>query len=104
MKAKTKMVHGGITGDERTGAVSVPIYQVSTYKQEQAGQPGDYEYSRTGYPTRQALETVIAELESGQAGFAFISGMGAMTSILLLFLDVDNIIMNYDLFVGSYCI
>jgi len=102
MKAKTKMVHGGITGDERTGAVSVPIYQVSTYKQEQAGQPGDYEYSRTGNPTRQALETVIAELENGQAGFAFSSGMGAVTSIMMLFQADDHIIMTDDVYGGSY--
>src|SRR5690625_3560654 len=102
MKAKTKMVHGGITGDERTGAVSVPIYQVSTYKQEQAGQPGDYEYSRTGNPTRQALETVIADLESGQAGCAFSSGMGAMTSIMMLFQADDHIIMTDDVYGGSY--
>ncbi|RCK12074.1 aminotransferase class I/II-fold pyridoxal phosphate-dependent enzyme [Bacillus licheniformis] len=60
MKPKTKMIHGGITGDEKTGAVSVPIYQVSTYKQPRAGQHTGYEYSRTGNPTRTALEQAIS--------------------------------------------
>src|SRR5690625_5908436 len=78
MRDKTKMIHGGITSDEETGAVSVPIYQVSTYKQEGAGNlRGGYEYSRTGNPTRHALESVISDLENGEAGFAFGSGMAA---------------------------
>lgn len=66
MKPKTKMIHGGITGDEKTGAVSVPIYQVSTYKQPRAGQHTGYEYSRTGNPTRTALESLIADVEGGR--------------------------------------
>ncbi|MGB8461465.1 MAG: PLP-dependent transferase, partial [Priestia megaterium] len=56
MKRKTQLIHGGIVGDEQTGAVSVPIYQVSTYKQEGAGKHTGYEYSRTGNPTRHALK------------------------------------------------
>lgn len=102
MKAKTKMIHGGITSDERTGAVSVPIYQVSTYKQAQAGKPDSYEYSRTGNPTRGALESVIADLEHGTAGFAFSSGMGAMTSTMMLFNAGDHIVMTDDVYGGSY--
>ncbi|MBP2259018.1 bifunctional cystathionine gamma-lyase/homocysteine desulfhydrase [Virgibacillus alimentarius] len=102
MKAKTKMIHGGITSDEHTGAVSVPIYQTSTYQQKQAGNPGDYEYSRTGNPTRHALESVIADLENGTAGFAFGSGMGAITSVMMLFEAGDHIVMTDDIYGGSY--
>ncbi|UJL47540.1 bifunctional cystathionine gamma-lyase/homocysteine desulfhydrase [Virgibacillus sp. NKC19-16] len=102
MRAKTKMIHGGITGDEQTGAVSVPIYQVSTYKQESAGNHGGYEYSRTGNPTRHALETVIADLENGKSGFAFGSGMAAITSVMMLFDTGDHIVMTDDVYGGSY--
>ncbi|WP_017471181.1 bifunctional cystathionine gamma-lyase/homocysteine desulfhydrase [Amphibacillus jilinensis] len=102
MRQKTKMVHGGITGDEKTGAVSVPIYQVSTYKQPEAGKHTGYEYSRTGNPTRHALETVIAELENGKAGFAFASGMAAITSVMMLFQPGDHIIITDDVYGGSY--
>ncbi|WP_226038237.1 bifunctional cystathionine gamma-lyase/homocysteine desulfhydrase [Aquibacillus saliphilus] len=102
MKRKTRMVHGGITGDERTGAVSVPIYQVSTYKQEAAGKHSGYEYSRTGNPTRHALETVIANLENGKAGFAFGSGMAAITSVMMLMNAGDHILMTDDVYGGSY--
>lgn len=102
MKAKTRMVHGGITGDKATGAVSVPIYQVSTYEQERVGQHRGYEYSRTGNPTRHALESVIADLEHGNAGFAFGSGMAAITSTMMLFQAGDHIVMTDDVYGGSY--
>ncbi|WP_407270546.1 bifunctional cystathionine gamma-lyase/homocysteine desulfhydrase [Radiobacillus sp. PE A8.2] len=102
MKRKTKMIHAGITGDEKTGAVSVPIYQVSTYKQEAAGKHSGYEYSRTGNPTRHALETVIAELENGKTGFAFGSGMAAITSVMMLLNAGDHILMTDDVYGGSY--
>ena len=62
---KTKVIHGGISTDKTTGAVSVPIYQTSTYKQNGLGQPKEYEYSRSGNPTRHALEELIADLEGG---------------------------------------
>lgn len=102
MKAKTKMIHGGITGDDLTGAVSVPIYQVSTYKQDGAGKHRGYEYSRTGNPTRHALETLIADLENGEAGFAFGSGMAAITSIMMLLKSDDHIVMTDDVYGGTY--
>ncbi|WP_163971372.1 bifunctional cystathionine gamma-lyase/homocysteine desulfhydrase [Oceanobacillus halotolerans] len=102
MRKKTKMIHGGITSDERTGAVSVPIYQVSTYKQDSVGKHRGFEYSRTGNPTRHALETVIAELENGEAGFAFGSGMAAITSVMMLFNADDHIVMTDDVYGGSY--
>ncbi|WP_047982885.1 bifunctional cystathionine gamma-lyase/homocysteine desulfhydrase [Ornithinibacillus californiensis] len=102
MRSKTKMVHGGITQDEKTGAVSVPIYQVSTYKQDGVGNLRGYEYSRTGNPTRHALETVIADLENGSHGFAFASGMAAITTVMMLLDSGDHIVMTDDVYGGSF--
>lgn len=102
MRAKTKMIHGGITNDEQTGAVSVPVYQTSTYKQEQVGKHKGYEYSRTGNPTRHALETVIRDLENGKAGFAFGSGMAAITSVMMLFNSDDHVLITDDVYGGTY--
>lgn len=102
MRAKTKLIHAGIVGDEATGAVSTPIYQVSTYKQEAVGKFKGYEYSRTGNPTRHALEVLISDLEGGVAGFAFASGMAATTSIMMLFSKGDHVILTDDVYGGTY--
>ncbi|WP_102274481.1 bifunctional cystathionine gamma-lyase/homocysteine desulfhydrase [Cytobacillus massiliigabonensis] len=102
MRRKTKLIHGGISGDPNTGAVSVPIYQVSTYKQESVGKHKGFEYSRTGNPTRHALEELIKDLEGGKAGFAFGSGMAAITAVMMLFKSGDHIIMTDDVYGGSY--
>ncbi|WP_085523284.1 bifunctional cystathionine gamma-lyase/homocysteine desulfhydrase [Tuberibacillus sp. Marseille-P3662] len=102
MKKKTQMIHAGITGDEQTGAVSVPIYQTSTYQQDGAGQHRGYEYSRTGNPTRHALEETITALEHGQAGFAFASGMAAITSVMTLFNSGDHVVMTDDVYGGTF--
>ncbi|WP_113930057.1 bifunctional cystathionine gamma-lyase/homocysteine desulfhydrase [Bacillus sp. P14.5] len=102
MRRKTKLIHGGITGDEQTGAVSVPIYQVSTYKQDGVGQHRGFEYSRTGNPTRHALETLIADIEGGHSGFAFGSGMAAISSLMMLFKSGDHIIFTDDVYGGTY--
>lgn len=102
MKRKTKLIHGGINGDEQTGAVSVPIYQVSTYKQDKVGQHRGYEYSRTGNPTRHALEELIKDLENGKAGFAFGSGMAAITAVMMLFNSGDHVVMTDDVYGGTY--
>ncbi|TKD70224.1 bifunctional cystathionine gamma-lyase/homocysteine desulfhydrase [Pseudalkalibacillus hwajinpoensis] len=102
MKPKTKLIHGGITGDPQTGAVSVPIYQVSTYKQEAVGKFNGYEYSRTGNPTRHALEELIKDLENGVAGFAFGSGMAAISSVMMLFNSGDHVVMTDDVYGGTY--
>ncbi|WP_316571924.1 bifunctional cystathionine gamma-lyase/homocysteine desulfhydrase [Neobacillus sp. YIM B06451] len=102
MKRKTKMIHGGIPIDPFTGAVSVPIYQVSTYKQEGVGGHKGFEYSRTGNPTRHALEELIKDLEGGHAGFAFGSGMAAMTAVMMLFNSGDHVILTDDVYGGSY--
>lgn len=102
MRAKTKLIHAGIVGDEATGAVSTPIYQVSTYKQEAVGKFKGYEYSRTGNPTRHALEVLISDLEGGVAGFAFASGMAATSSIMMLFSKGDHVILTDDVYGGTY--
>ncbi|PFG14028.1 bifunctional cystathionine gamma-lyase/homocysteine desulfhydrase [Bacillus sp. es.036] len=102
MKPKTKLIHGGITGDPQTGAVSVPIYQVSTYKQEAVGKFNGYEYSRTGNPTRHALEELIKDLENGFAGFAFGSGMAAISSVMMMFDSGDHVVMTDDVYGGTY--
>ena len=102
MKPKTRLIHGGIFGDEATGAVSTPIYQVSTYKQEAVGKFKGYEYSRTGNPTRHALEELIADVEYGHAGFAFGSGMAAISSVMMLFSAGDHVILTDDVYGGTY--
>ncbi|WP_342567699.1 bifunctional cystathionine gamma-lyase/homocysteine desulfhydrase [Psychrobacillus sp. FSL K6-4046] len=102
MRAKTKLIHAGIVGDEATGAVSTPIYQVSTYKQEAVGKFKGYEYSRTGNPTRHALEVLISDLEGGVAGFAFSSGMAATSSIMMLFSKGDHVLLTDDVYGGTF--
>jgi cystathionine gamma-lyase / homocysteine desulfhydrase len=102
VKRKTKLIHGGIPGDQTTGSVSFPIYQVSTYKQEDVGVHKGYEYSRTGNPTRFALEELIKDLEEGKRGFAFGSGMAAITAVMMLFSSGDHIILTDDVYGGTY--
>ena len=102
MRAKTKLIHAGIFGDEATGAVSTPIYQVSTYKQEAVGKFKGYEYSRTGNPTRHALEVLISDLEGGVAGFAFASGMAATSTIMMMFSKGDHVILTDDVYGGTF--
>lgn len=98
----TALIHGGIYGDKTTGAVNVPIYQTSTYEQISLGHHTGYEYSRTGNPTREALEALIAELEGGVAGFAFASGMAAITAVLSLFQSGDKIIISSNVYGGTF--
>ncbi|MFD3449288.1 bifunctional cystathionine gamma-lyase/homocysteine desulfhydrase [Microbacteriaceae bacterium 4G12] len=102
MRAKTKLIHGIHIGDPGTGAVTVPIYQTSTYKQEEIGKHKGYEYSRTGNPTRAALEEMMAVLENGHAGFAFGSGMAAITAVMMMFSSGDHIILTDDVYGGTY--
>ena len=99
---ETALIHGGISIDERTGAVNVPIYQTSTYKQDGLGKMRGYEYSRTGNPTREALEALIAELEGGVAGFAFASGMAALTAVLSLLHSGDRVLISSNVYVGTF--
>jgi cystathionine beta-lyase len=97
----TKLLHVGVETDQYTGAVSTPIYQVSTFHQN-IDQAQEYEYSRSGNPTRKALETIIAELEDGIAGFAFASGIAAVSTALLLFAQGDHILAPKDVYGGTY--
>ncbi|EGO8835806.1 TPA: cystathionine gamma-synthase [Enterococcus faecalis] len=102
MKFNTKLIHGGISKDTTTGAVSVPIYQTSTFEQNGVGQPKEYEYSRSGNPTRHALETLIAELEGGNHGFAFSSGLAGIHAIISMFGPEDHILLGDDVYGGSF--
>ncbi|HQM00099.1 MAG: PLP-dependent aspartate aminotransferase family protein [Ruminococcus flavefaciens] len=99
---ETALIHGGISIDERTGAVNIPIYQTSTYKQDGLGKMRGYEYSRTGNPTREALESLIAELEGGVAGFAFASGMAALTAVLSLLHSGDRVLISSNVYGGTF--
>lgn len=99
---ESTLIHGGIYGDEHTGAVNVPIYQTSTYEQYELGKHKGWEYSRTGNPTRAALEALIAELEKGKVGFAFASGMAAITAVLTLFEKGDKIIISSNVYGGTF--
>ena len=99
---ESALIHGGIYGDKYTGAVNVPIYQTSTYEQSGLGENTGWEYSRTGNPTRAALEALIAELEKGKAGFAFGSGMAAITAVLSLFKAGDKVIISSNVYGGTF--
>jgi cystathionine gamma-lyase/homocysteine desulfhydrase len=102
MKMDTKLIHGGVFGDPHTGAVSVPIYQVSTYKQKRVGEHAGYEYSRTSNPTRTALEQLIAELENGARGLAFASGMAAISTLFSYFNKGDHLVVGDDVYGGTF--
>ena len=99
---ESTLIHGGIYGDKYTGAVNVPIYQTSTYEQRELGGTPEWEYSRTGNPTRAALESLIAELEDGTNGGAFGSGMAAITAVLSLFKTGDKIIISSNVYGGTF--
>jgi cystathionine gamma-lyase len=98
----TRVIHGGQHPDPLTGAVMPPIYATSTYVQSSPGVHKGYEYSRTANPTRDALQAAVANLESGDAGFAFASGMAATATILELLDAGSHIIAMHDLYGGSY--
>lgn len=102
MKFSTKLIHGGQTHDPLTGALGVPIYQTSTYRQESLEQFGRYDYARSDNPTREALEDAIALLEGGIRGFAFASGMAAISSTLLIFSPGDHLVVCDDVYGGTY--
>lgn len=102
MKFNTKTIHGNQHHDPSTGAVMPPIYQTSTYAQSSPGVHKGYEYSRTGNPTRHALEEAFASLENGTYGLAFGSGLAAIDAVIKLFQPGDEIIATNDLYGGSY--
>lgn len=101
-KLATRVIHAGQEPDPSTGAVMTPIYATSTYAQASPGVFKGYEYSRTKNPTRFAYECCVADLESGSRGFAFASGMAAISTILDLFQPGDHIVVSDDVYGGTY--
>jgi cystathionine beta-lyase/cystathionine gamma-synthase len=99
---ETRAIHVGQEPDPTTGSVIVPIYQTSTYVQPRLGEHKGYEYSRTGNPTRTALEECAASLEEGKYGLAYASGMGAETTIMYLFAPGDHVLVSNDVYGGTY--
>ena len=102
MKIDTILAHAGLCSDHKTGAISTPIYQTATFRHPALGVSTGYDYSRTVNPTREVLERVMAELEAGERGFAFSSGMAAVSSVLMLFSSGDHIVVSDDLYGGTY--
>ncbi|PKM80733.1 MAG: cystathionine gamma-synthase [Firmicutes bacterium HGW-Firmicutes-14] len=100
-KIATKAVQIGV-GSDYTGAISPPIYQTATFRHPALGESTGYDYSRTGNPTRKVLEEGIALLDDGAGGFAYSSGMAAVTNLLLLFRPGDHLVVTEDLYGGTY--
>src|SRR5438309_7971192 len=98
----TLAIHAGQDADPATGATVVPIYATSTYTQEAPGKHKGYEYSRSGNPTRAALETCLAALEGGERGLAFSSGLAATTAVLAQLKPGDEVAAAADLYGGTY--
>lgn len=101
MRTETRLLHA-LPNDPLTGAVSVPIHQTSTFAQEAPGVNKGFDYSRTNNPTRQALETLLAELEGGTRGIAFSSGLAAVDAVLKLLSAGDEVIAVDDIYGGTY--
>jgi cystathionine beta-lyase len=99
---ETKLLHNQHKFDPATGGVSVPIQHASTFHQSDIDQFGKYDYSRSGNPTREALEDIIAELEEGTHGFAFSSGMAAISTAFLLLSAGDHIVISEDVYGGTF--
>jgi len=102
MKKGTMLIHNGHETEKATGALGVPVIQSSTFQQTDVFTPQEYDYARSGNPTRKALEEIAASLEGGAAGFAFGSGIAAIASTLGIFRRGDHIIAAEDIYGGSY--
>jgi len=102
MKFGTKLIHNSASIDKATGAVCVPIYQVSTFHQEDVAGGQQFDYSRSGNPTRLALEETVALLDKGARGFAFASGMAATSAVLSTFSSGDHIVATDNIYGGTY--
>ncbi len=102
MKFETSCIHAGQQPDPTTGAIMTPIFQTSTYVQDGVGKHRGYEYSRTGNPTRAALEASLAALEGGQFGLAFASGLAATDTVLRLLSPGDHVLAGSDVYGGTY--
>ncbi|MFW6105198.1 MAG: trans-sulfuration enzyme family protein [Chloroflexota bacterium] len=102
MRFETIAIHAGDRPDATTSAISVPIYQTSTFVFEDVGKTRGWDYSRTANPTRKVLEDTIAQLEGGKAGFAFATGMAAETTVMHLLKTGDHVISGDDVYGGTY--
>src|SRR6266478_4511183 len=102
MGFRTDAIHAGQEPDPTTGAVTIPIYQTSTYVQEALGKHKGFEYARTQNPTRMALERNLAAMESGKAGFAFASGMAAIGAIGTLLKAGDHVVVSDNTYGGTF--
>ncbi len=102
MRFETVAIHAGERPEATFGAVSVPIYQTSTFAFEDLGKTKGYDYSRTANPTRKVLEDTIAQLEGGKAGFAFATGMAAEATVIHLLKAGDHVISGDDVYGGTY--
>lgn len=102
MGFSTDAIHIGQEPDPATGAIIVPIYQTSTFVQEEIGKHKGYEYARTSNPTRAALEKNLAALEGGRYGFAFASGMAAINALMTLLKAGDHVLAGHNLYGGSF--
>jgi cystathionine beta-lyase/cystathionine gamma-synthase len=100
--SNTRAIHAGQPNDAETGAVTFPIYQTSTFGQEEPGVPGSFCYSRTDNPTRRALERNLAAVEEANHGLAYASGLAAINGVLNLLKAGDRVVAGRDLYGGSY--
>ncbi|PTL40057.1 cystathionine beta-lyase [Alkalicoccus saliphilus] len=99
---QTSLIHSKHKTDPHTGAVSVPIQHASTFDQPDIEQFGDYDYARSGNPTREALEDTIADLENGTHGFAFASGMAAISTTFMMLSSGDHLVITDDVYGGTF--
>ena len=102
LRFETKAIHAGQEPDQVYGAVNVPIYQTSTYAQPGVGRPKVWDYARGGNPTREAFQQALAALEGGTQCFAFASGLGASTTLLLTLQPGDHVLLSNDVYGGTY--
>ena len=102
LRFNSKTIHGGQEPDRAYGAVMPPIYQTSTFAQDSPGSHKGFEYSRSGNPTRSALEASFASIENGAYGLAFASGLAAMDAVMKLLAPGDEVVSTNDLYGGSY--
>lgn len=102
MRYSTKLIHNKYCTDKHTGAVSVPIYQASTFHNFNLDTVQEFDYSRSGNPTRQALEAILADLEGGTNAYAFASGMAAISAVISIFNSGDHIICCQDVYGGTF--
>src|ERR1051325_7499614 len=101
-KLATRLIHAGVHPDPLSGAIMTPIYQTSTFVQAAPGQHKGYEYARSQNPTRTALEEALAQIENGQYGLAFSSGVAATDTVIRLLAPGDEVVAGNDMYGGTY--